>query len=353
MRLATDLIVHCSRHLPKFNPISVSGYHMRDAGCTIEQEMGFALSNACAYIESVLARGVKIDEFAPRISWIFNTQNEFFAEVAKYRALRRMWARLLKERYGAKDPKSWQLRVHVQTGGATLTAQQPENNIIRAAYQALASVLGGVQSLALSCFDEAIAIPTEKAQTLAVRTQQIIAHETGVTSEPDPLGGSPYIERLTDELEKRAMDIMETVKQAGGAVRAIETGMIQSAIDEAAYRQQQEIERKEKLVVGVNCYQEKPKGEGDSGAVKMFKLDPKSEARARENLKRLRESRDSQKYETAIQELRTAALSTEADLMPAILSAVRAEATVGEIAEELRGCFGEHLQGAKRFVDFQ
>jgi len=346
LRLATDLIVHCTHHLPKFNPISISGYHMRDAGCSIEQEMGFAIANAKTYLDSVISRGVAVDQFAPRLSWIFNTQNEFLAEVAKYRALRRMWAKMLKEEYGAKDPKSWQLRIHVQTGGATLTAQQPENNIVRAAYQALATVLGGVQSMALSCFDEAIAIPTEKAQTLAVRTQQIIAHETGVTETVDPLGGSPYIEALTDELEKRALDCIKLVERAGGSIGAIESGAMQSAIDESAYRQQQEIERGDRIIVGMNRYVD----ENEQYNGQMFRMDPNSEKRAREALAELRKNRNVEKYQSAITALQNAARNGDQEMMTPILEAVRAEATVGEIADALRSIFGEHLQKAKRFT---
>lgn len=339
LRLATDLIVHCARVMPKFNPISVSGYHMRDAGCSIEQEMGFAIANGSAYIESALKQGVSIDEFAPRISWIFNTQNEFFAEVAKYRALRRIWARLLREKFGAKNPKSWQLRVHVQTGGSTLTAQQPENNIVRAAFQALSSVMGGVQSLALSCYDEAVAIPTEKSQTLAVRTQQMIAHETGVTEVVDPLGGAPYIEALTDELEKRALAIMAWVGQSGGAVEAIEKGLIQTAIDEASYRQQQEVERKEKIIVGVNQFQEK--SEHFPGEV--FKVNPATEKRAKASLAQFKKSRNQKKVEKALRELRNSAeLSPQENLMPPLLEAVRRDATLGEMSDALRGVFGEY-----------
>ncbi len=340
LRLATDLIVHCSKHMPKFNPISVSGYHMRDAGCTIEQEMGFALANAQAYMDSTLARGIKIDTFAPRISWIFNTQNEFFAEVAKYRALRRMWAHLLREKYLAKDPKSWQLRVHVQTGGATLTAQQPENNIVRAAYQALASVLGGVQSLALSCFDEAIAIPTERAQTLAVRTQQIIAYETGVAEVVDPLGGAPYIEALTDALEKKAQAVLDSVLKQGGSVSAIESGFIQSAIEESSYRYQREIDEKKRVIVGMNQFtskEEKLKPE-------MFRLDPLSQKKALEALGQVRKTRNKANHATALKKLTDTAQDPNQNLMEPILECVRAHATVGEISSALRTVFGEYVE---------
>src|SRR3990172_6804677 len=258
--LAADLIAYCPREVPRFNPISVSGYHIRDAGATAAQEMGFAFANAIAYIEAVLRRGVDIDEFAPRISWIFNTHNSFFEEVAKYRALRRMWARLLKERFGARRARSMMLRTHVQTGGATLTAQQPENNIVRAAIQALATVLGGVQSLALSCFDEALAIPTEDAQRIALRTQQIIAHETGVTDTVDPLAGSYFVESLTNELEAKALEYIDRIEDMGGAVAAIEAGYIQREIQEAAVAQQRAIQSGERVIVGVNRFRDDSDG---------------------------------------------------------------------------------------------
>ena len=249
LRLAADLIAWCAREMPKFNSISISGYHIRDAGSTAVQEMAFTFANAMAYIDAVLERGVDIDDFGPRISWIFNTQNNFFEEVAKYRALRRMWARIMRERYGAKDPRSWMFRTHVQTGGATLTAQQPELNIVRAAIQALATVLGGVQSLALSCYDEALCLPTEEAQRIAVRTQQIIAYETGVTDTVDPLGGSYYVEWLTGELERQAWEYIHRIEDMGGAIAAIESGYMQREIQEAAYAQQRAVDEGRKVVV--------------------------------------------------------------------------------------------------------
>src|SRR3989442_356205 len=254
LRLAADLMAYCARELPRFNPISISGYHIRDAGSTAVQEMAFTFANAIAYIEATLDRGVSIDEVGPRISWIFNTQNNFLEEIAKYRALRRMWARIMRERFKAEDPRSWMLRTHVQTGGATLTAQQPEVNIIRATLQALASVLGGVQSLALSCYDEALALPTEEAQRIAVRTQQVIAYESGAPNTIDPLAGSYYIESLTNELEQKAWEYLNRIVDMGGAVAAIESGYIQREIQEASYAYQQAIDDGKKIIVGVNKF---------------------------------------------------------------------------------------------------
>ncbi|HXK32868.1 MAG TPA: methylmalonyl-CoA mutase family protein [Dehalococcoidia bacterium] len=336
LRLAADLITYCARNAPKFNSISVSGYHIRDAGSTAAQEMAFAFSNAIAYIEACQRQGVAVDEVAPRISWIFNTHNNFFEEIAKYRALRRMWARLLRERFGAQDPNSWKLRTHIQTGGATLTAQQPENNIVRAAVQALASVLGGIQSMALSCYDEALAIPTEEAQRIALRTQQIIAYETGVTDTVDPFGGSYYVEALTDELERRAQEYMDRVEDMGGSVSAIESGYMQTEIQEAAVAQQQEIENGERVVVGVNRF----KSDEEPEPV-IFRVNTELARSQIERLRRVRAQRDSAKAEAALRRLNETARGEE-NLMPAILEAVRAYATLGEICGELRKVWGEY-----------
>ena len=242
LRLAADLMSYCARELPRFNAISISGYHMRDAGCTAVQEIAFTFANAVAYVEAALERGIGVDDIGPRISWIFNTQNNFLEEIAKYRALRRMWARIMKERFGAKDPRSMMLRTHVQTGGATLTAQQPEVNIVRASLQALATVIGGVQSLALSCYDEALALPTEQAQRIAVRTQQVIAYESGVTDTVDPFAGSYYIENLTDELESKAREYLDKIEDLGGSIPAIESGYVQREIQEASYAYQKAVD---------------------------------------------------------------------------------------------------------------
>ncbi len=337
LRLAADLIAYCAREAPQFNPISISGYHIRDAGSTAAQEMGFAIANAIAYIEAVIRQGVEVDEFAPRLSWIFNTHNDFFEEVAKYRALRRMWAKLLKERFGAKDPRSMMLRTHTQTGGATLTAQQPENNIVRAAIQALAAVLGGVQSMALSCFDEALAIPTEDAQRMALRTQQIIAYETGVTDTVDPLGGAYFVERLTSDLEKRAQEYIDRIEDMGGAIAAIEAGYMQREIQEAAVQKQREIESGERVIVGVNKFRD-----DEEPAKAIFRMNPELVTAQLERLAKLRAGRDSTASEAAVKRLGEVARGKE-NLMPAIIDAVRAYATLGEICGALRRTWGEYV----------
>jgi methylmalonyl-CoA mutase N-terminal domain/subunit len=336
LRLAADLITYCARYAPKFNSISVSGYHIRDAGSTAAQEIGFAFANAIAYIEACQRSGVDVDDVAPRISWIFNTHNNFFEEVAKYRALRRMWAKLLRERFGAKNPNSWKLRTHVQTGGATLTAQQPENNIVRASLQALASVLGGVQSMALSCYDEALAIPTTEAQRIALRTQQIIAHESGVTDTVDPFGGSYYVEYLTDEIEKRAQDYIDRVEDMGGAVAAIESGYVQTEIQEAAVKQQQDIESGERVVVGVNRFRS-----GEEPEPTIFKVNTELARSQIERVRRVRAERDSATSEASLKRLGAVARG-EDNLMPAILDCVRAYATLGEICGVLRSAWGDY-----------
>jgi len=336
MRLAGDLIAYCARHTPRFNSISIGGYHIRDAGSTAVQEMAFTFANAVAYIEAALQRGVEVDDFAPRISWIFNTQNSFFEEIAKYRALRRMWARIMRERFGAQDPRSWMLRTHVQTGGATLTAQQSENNIVRAALQGLASVLGGVQSLALSCYDEALALPTELAQRIAVRTQQIIAYESGVTDTIDPLAGSYYVESLTNELEAKANEYLEKIEDMGGAVAAIESGYMQREIQEAAWRYQQEVDRGERIIVGVNKFQldgEEPKP--------IFRVNPEVERAQVQRLRAVKRERDDGAVAASLSRLRDAAAGDE-NLLPSILEAVKAYATVGEMCGVLREVFGDY-----------
>ena len=336
LRLAADLITYCAKYAPKFNSISVSGYHIRDAGATAAQEIGFAFSNAIAYIEACQRSGVNVDEVAPRISWIFNTHNNFFEEIAKYRALRRMWARLLRDRFGATDPNSWKLRTHIQTGGATLTAQQPENNIVRASVQALASVLGGVQSIALSCYDEALAIPTEEAQRIALRTQQIIAHETGVTDTVDPLGGSYYVETLTNEIEIKAQEYIDRIEDMGGSVAAIESGYMQGEIQEAAVAQQQAIETGDRVVVGVNRFKS-----GEEPEKTIFKVNTEVAQAQIERLRRVRAERDETRVQASLDRLYDVALGDE-NLMPAILDAVKAYATLGEVCGRLRNAWGEY-----------
>src|ERR1700694_4746290 len=339
LRLAADLIAHCAHHVPRFNAISLSGYHMREAGSTAVQEIAFSFANAIAYIEATLERGIGVDEFAGRLSWIFDTHIDFFEEIAKYRALRRMWAKLMRERYGATKPGSWMLRTHTQTGGSLLTAQQPENNIVRAAIQALSAVLGGVQSMALSCYDEALAIPTEKAQQIAVRTQQIIAEEIGVTDTVDPLAGSYYVEHLTNELEARAWQELEKVeKEIGGAVSAIESGYYQRCIQEESYKFEKQVEAGERVVVGVNKYRD-----DDEEPTPFFKADnPTLEKAQVAKLDALKQGRDAGAVAASLASMRAAANDPTQDLMAPILESVRAYATLGEICGVMRDVFGEY-----------
>jgi len=336
LRLAADLMAYCAKELPKFNSISISGYHIRDAGSTAVQEIAFTFANAIAYIEAALERDLDIDDFAPRISWIFNTQNNFLEEVAKYRALRRMWAKIMRERFEAKDPRSWMFRTHVQTGGATLTAQQPEVNIVRAALQALASVLGGVQSLALSCYDEALALPTEGAQRIAVRTQQIIAYESGVTDTADPLAGSYYIEWLTNELERQAWDYLHRIEDMGGAVAAIESGYIQREIQEASYAYQKAVDEGKKIVVGVNKFRLE-----DEEPQMIFRVNPKAERAQLRRLEAIKKQRDEAGVRVALARLDEASRNGE-NLMYPIVDAVKAYATLGEICGVMRDAFGDY-----------
>ncbi len=336
LRLTGNLIAYCSERLPRMNPISISGYHIRDAGSTAAQEIAFTFANAIAYVEEVLRQGVAIDAFGPRISWIFNTHNNFFEEVAKYRALRRMWAQIMRERFGAKDPRSLMLRTHTQTGGSTLTAQQPENNIARAALQCLAAVLGGVQSIALSCYDEALSIPSDHAQRVALRTQQIVAYETGAADTIDPLAGSYYVEALTSQLEAQAWQEMKRVEDLGGAVAAVESGYYQREISEAAYRYQLAVEDGRQVVVGVNQYQE-----DEARPTPIFRTDPKVYQEQLASLEALRRDRDAGQVKASLDVLRSAAKGS-ANLMPPILEAVKAYATVGEISGVLREVFGDY-----------
>ncbi|MCH7835967.1 MAG: methylmalonyl-CoA mutase [Chloroflexi bacterium] len=335
LRLAADLMAYCAKELPRFNSISISGYHIRDAGSSAVQEMAFTFANAIAYIDAALERGVEIDSFAPRISWIFNTQNNLLEEIAKYRALRRMWAKIMRERYGAKDSRSWIFRTHVQTGGATLTAQQPELNIVRATLQALASVLGGVQSLALSCYDEALALPTEEAQRIAVRTQQIIAFESGVTDTADPLGGSYYIEWLTNELEKGAWEYLDRIEDMGGAVSAIESGYIQREIQEASWAYQRAVDEGKKTVVGVNKFQVEEESQ------MIFRVNPEAERVQIKKLEAFKKQRDGAAVEAALMRLDDICRDGE-NLMYPIMEAVRVYATLGEICDVMRKAFGDY-----------
>lgn len=336
LRLAADLMAWCSRELPRFNPISISGYHIRDAGSTAVQEMAFTFANAIAYIEAALERGVGVDEVGPRISWIFNTQNNFLEEVAKYRALRRMWAKIMRDRFKAQDPRSWMFRTHVQTGGATLTAQQPEVNIIRAALQGLATVLGDVQSLALSCYDEALALPTEQAQRIAVRTQQVIAYESGVADTIDPLGGSYYIEWLTNELERQAWDYLHRIEDMGGAVAAIESGYVQQEIQESAYAYQMAVDEGRKVIVGVNRFVQE-----NEEPQMIFRVDPAAERSQLQRLAEVRSKRDNTAVAVTLGRLEDACRDHQ-NLLPPIVEAVKVYASVGEICGVMRRVFGDY-----------
>lgn len=336
MRLITDIFAYCSKEVPNWNTISISGYHIREAGSTAVQEVAFTLADGIAYVEAAIKAGLNVDEFAPRLSFFFNAHNDLLEEVAKFRAARRLWARIMKERFGAKDKKSMMLRFHTQTGGSTLTAQQPDNNIIRVTLQALAAVLGGTQSLHTNSRDEALALPTEESVRIALRTQQIIAYESGVAETVDPLAGSYYIESLTDKIEKEAMAYIEKIDKLGGAPAAIEAGYIQQEIQESAYRYQQEVESGERIVVGVNKFQIEEPPRKD-----ILKVDPAVEKFQKEKLAAVKANRNSQKVADTLAALRSAARS-DANLMPPILDAVRAYATLGEICGVLREEFGEY-----------
>ncbi|HVA22671.1 MAG TPA: methylmalonyl-CoA mutase family protein [Candidatus Micrarchaeia archaeon] len=340
LRLAADLVAWCVRETPRLNPISLCGYHLREAGSTAVQEMAFALANALAYVDAVLAQGLAIDAFAPRLSWIFNTHSHLLEEVAKFRALRRMWAGLMRDRHRAQDPRSWELRTHTQTGGSTLTAQEPLTNIVRAAYQALAAVLGGVQSLALSCYDEALGIPSEAAQLLAVRTQQVLLEETGAADTADPLAGSYVVEALTDELERRAGDLLREVESLGGAVACIESGWMQRAIQEEAVRAEQALTSGRRRVVGRNVAV--PAGGAAPPPVPGFRLDPALEAAQLERLRRARAGRDGGAARSQLDRLRDAAADPLAPLMPEVMEAVRRRCTVGEVCGVLAEVFGRY-----------
>lgn len=336
MRLITDIFAYCAEKVPKWNTISISGYHIREAGSTAVQEVAFTLADGMAYVEAALAAGLDIDKFAPQLSFFFNGHNHFFEEIAKFRAARRMWARLMRERYGAKNPKSWQFRVHTQTGGSTLTAQQPDNNIVRVTLQALAAVLGGTQSLHTNSRDEALALPTEESARIALRTQQIIALESGVTDTVDPLAGSHYIEYLTDEIESKALAYLEKIEQLGGAVSAVEAGYMQREIHKQAYDTQRKIESGEEKVVGMNCFtiDNEPQPE-------LLRVDPSLGKKQKERLDALRARRDNHTVEQTLNHLRSGAQSDD-NLMPLILDCVRNYATIGEICGVLRQVFGEY-----------
>jgi methylmalonyl-CoA mutase N-terminal domain/subunit len=340
LRLIVDTFEFGARELPLWNTISISGYHIREAGSTAVQELAFTLADGMAYVQAALDRGLKVDDFAPRLSFFFNAHNDLFEEIAKYRAARRIWARAMRERFGAKNPRSWWLRFHTQTAGCSLTASQPENNVVRTTIQALAAVLGGTQSLHTNSMDEALALPSEDAARVALRTQQIIAHESGVPSTVDPLGGSYYVEALTDEMERQAYAYFDRIEKLGGVVQAIEKGFFQREIADSAVRYQREIDDKRRTVVGVNEYLA-----DEPVRIPLLKMDPNGYARQLERLSRVRRERDNAQVQHALADLATAAHGTP-NLMPPILDCVRAYATLGEVCGVLRQCFGEYREAA-------
>jgi methylmalonyl-CoA mutase N-terminal domain/subunit len=336
MRIVTDIFDWCRAEIPNWNAISISGYHIREAGSTEVQEVAFTLANAIAYVEAAIASGLGVDEFAPQLSFFFNAHNEFLMQVAKFRAARRLWARTMRDRFGAKDPRSLMLRFHAQTAGSALTAQQPENNVVRVALQCLAAVLGGCQSLHANALDEALALPTEQSALIALRTQQIIAHETGVANTVDPVAGSYAIEKLTDEIEAGAQEYILRIDAMGGMLRAIETGYVQQEIQKSAYDYQQAVERDEQIVVGVNRYKAE-----EERPIPTMRIDPEIERTQVARVKALRARRDAAAAQAAVGEVERRARSGE-NLVPAILGAVEAYATVGEISDALRRAFGEY-----------
>jgi methylmalonyl-CoA mutase N-terminal domain/subunit len=339
MRLLGDMIEWCSSQMPRWHPVSISGYHIREAGSTAAQELAFTLKDGFTYVEQALERGLDVDDFAPRLSFFFNAQIDFFEEIAKYRAARRIWARELKETYGAKDPKSWLMRFHTQTAGVSLTAQQPLNNITRTAIEALAGVLGGTQSLHTNSYDEALALPTEDAVRIALRTQQIIAHETGVANTIDPLGGSYFVEALTDEIEAKAYAYFAKIDELGGMVQAVKQAYPQREIADASYQLQQEIDSGRRLVVGVNSYTE-----GDGDETPLLHIDPALEQKQIDRLRAVRARRDSGPVEASLSALKAAAAEPRLNLMPHLLDAARAHTSEGEVVQALQTVWGDYRE---------
>lgn len=339
VKLATDIIEYCTEHLLKWNPVSISGYHIREAGSNAVQELAFTLADGIAYVESTLERGLKVDDFAPRLSFFFAAHNNFFEEVAKFRAARKLWAQIMKERFKAKNPRSLWMRMHIQTSGCTLTARQPVNNVIRVAMQSLAAILGGTQSLHTNSFDEALALPSEEAVRIALRTQQIIAHESGVAETVDPLAGSYCVEALTAQMEERAMEYINRIDDMGGVVSAIEKGFFQKEIADSAYKYQQETDRKERVLVGVNEYTVKE----DWVPLEILRVEPRVEEEQLARLQKLRKERNNKKVREVLDSLHEAAVRGE-NLMPLIIKAVKAYATLGEICNVFREVFGEYRE---------
>ena len=336
MKLTTDIFEYCAENVPRWNTISISGYHIREAGANAVQEIAFTLANGIAYVQAAIDRGLNLDNFAKRLSFFFAAHNDFFEEIAKFRAARRLWAKIMRERFHAKNPRSWLLRFHTQTSGVALTAQQPLNNIVRVTLQALAAVLGGTQSLHTNSFDEALALPSELAVRIALRTQQIIAHESGVTNTIDPVAGSYYVEALTNEIEEKAMEYIQEIDDMGGAVTAIEKGYMQREIVESAYKHQKEIESKKRIIVGVNEFQIE-----EDIPIKILRVDPAVEKLQKEKLEQIKQRRDNAKVRSVLNELRTAAEKNQ-NLMPYIICAVKAYATLQEICDVLREVYGEY-----------
>jgi methylmalonyl-CoA mutase N-terminal domain/subunit len=339
MRLVTDMVEFCAREMPKWHPISISGYHIREAGSNAIQELAFTLADGFAYVDAAIERGLDVDEFAPRLSFFFNAHVDFFEEIAKYRAARRIWARELRERYGAKNPRSWLMRFHTQTAGVSLTAQQPEVNIVRTALEAMAAVLGGTQSLHTNSFDEALALPTEDAVRIALRTQQVIAHETGAANTIDPLGGSYYLEDLTNRLESEAYDYFERIEKLGGVVPAIKENFFQREIADASFRYQHEVEQKQRIIVGVNRYELE-----DEPAIEILRIDPALERKQIEGVQALRGRRDSAAVESTLARLKQAAARDGDNLMPPLVEAAKAYVTLGEMCDALRTVWGTRTE---------
>jgi len=335
MRLVTDMVEFCAREMPKWHPISISGYHIREAGSNAIQELAFTLADGFAYVDAAIERGLDVDDFAPRLSFFFNAHVDFFEEIAKYRAARRIWARELRDRYGAKNPRSWLMRFHTQTAGVSLTAQQPEVNIVRTALEAMAAVLGGTQSLHTNSFDEALALPTEDAVRIALRTQQVIAHETGAVNTIDPLGGSYYVEDLTNRLEAEAYDYFDRIEKLGGVIAAIKENFFQREIADASFRYQHEVEQKQRIIVGVNRYELE-----DEPEVEILRIDPALEGQQIERVQALRSRRDSAAVESALVRLKQAAARHEDNLMPPLVEAAKAYVTLGEMCDALRDVWG-------------
>jgi methylmalonyl-CoA mutase N-terminal domain/subunit len=339
VRIVVDMIDFCSRHMPRWHPVSISGYHIREAGATAVQELAFTLADGIGYVEECVKRGMAVDDFAARLSFFWDVHNDFFEEIAKFRAARRIWARVMRERFGARDPRSWQLRTHAQTAGVSLTAQQPYNNVVRTALQGLAAVLGGTQSLHTNSLDETYALPTEESVTLALRTQQLIGYESGVDRVVDPLGGSYYVEYLTDEMEKRALEYIRRIDEMGGIIRAVEEGFPQKEIGESAYRYQREVEEGERLIVGVNAFQSER-----HEPIEILKIDERVAEGQIERLKKVKAERNAAAVSKALARVEAACRGTD-NLMPPVLDAVKAYATLGEISDVFRKVWGQYREG--------